>query len=114
MAAWYEDQDAELLRLRARGLTAGQISRKFGRSRNAVLGRLFRLGHCTKSAFRPRPITDNSAHLDMMTTVISLGVRRAVAVAAFYNAGVPLADIAKRLGISRQRAHQLYQQALTQ
>jgi GcrA cell cycle regulator len=41
---WPAERTAELLRLRERGLSGGQIARELGTTRNAVIGKLHRLG----------------------------------------------------------------------
>src|SRR5574338_391894 len=42
--AWTAEQDEELRALWTRGLSASQIGARFGRSKNAVIGRINRLG----------------------------------------------------------------------
>jgi GcrA cell cycle regulator len=44
MAAWPEEDNDVLKELLNRGWSASQIGRYFGRSRNSVIGRIFRLG----------------------------------------------------------------------
>ena len=44
MTAWTEEQDAELTRLVGENLSAAQIGARLGVSRNAVIGRLGRIG----------------------------------------------------------------------
>ena len=41
---WTEERIAELLRLAADGLSAGLIAKEFGTTRNAIIGKLHRLG----------------------------------------------------------------------
>jgi len=41
--AWTPEEDATLLRLQLEGFSAAEIGRTFGKSRNAVIGRLHRL-----------------------------------------------------------------------
>lgn len=53
MAAWTSEEDDKLRRLASQGLSGRQIAEQMpGRVRNAVIGRLFRLGH--KGTPRPK------------------------------------------------------------
>lgn len=55
MTTWTDDQCDWLRKLAADGLSAGQIAKEFGGiSRNAVLGKLFRLGVALKRAWPPQ------------------------------------------------------------
>ena len=56
-AGWTMDVVAELERLHGEGLTAGQIATRLGCSRNAVIGKLHRIGQAgVRPAAKPRVI----------------------------------------------------------
>lgn len=54
---WTDEMDSRLRELKAEGLSATLIGREMGKSRNAIIGRMHRLGLCgasTKRAYGPR------------------------------------------------------------
>lgn len=55
MSAWTPEQDAELHRLwKVEGLSASLCAKQFpGRTRNAIIGRVFRMGWCRPEASAP-------------------------------------------------------------
>jgi hypothetical protein len=52
---WTTEQLAKLHSLQAIGLSASQIGAKIGKSRNAVIGKLHRMGTGPKGKWRPGP-----------------------------------------------------------
>lgn len=65
-ATWTPERDAELKRLRAEGVSVSKIGEALGVSRNAIAGRLFRLGLTEPSKNpiipKPKPIRGRVAH----------------------------------------------------
>ncbi|WP_260181119.1 GcrA family cell cycle regulator [Sphingomonas sp. BK580] len=103
---WTQDADAQLVALKARGLSAGAMSEQLGASRNAVLGRLHRLraaGDPRVPAAEPSPI---GGKLPSASAPATLGDRLADLVA---DEDLSIEDAAARLGISKREALALWQ-----
>lgn len=64
--SWSEEDVAQLTKLVADGLTSGQIARQVGRTRNAVIGKILRLGLRLRNSpgpTGPRPSTLYKPHV---------------------------------------------------
>jgi hypothetical protein len=115
-APWTREEDNQLLRLRAKGLSASQIAEQLRTTRSAVLGRSARLrGVVFPSAIRRdkarrtqrRSNPRIAAALAAMRRAIARGVRRDKAIISAVKARATYQAIADELGVSRQRVQQI-------
>ena len=118
---WNSDLDAELIRLRKRGLSFGEISAKMGVTRGAALGRFRRLkGKVFPSQVaREQEIADarrrrKAARLEKqrrlvkkMGADIAAGKDRNRAIKEAYEAGATVRAIAQGIGLSVGRVQQI-------
>jgi hypothetical protein len=118
---WNSDLDAELIRLRKRGLSFGEISAKMGITRGAALGRFQRLkGKIFPSqVVREQEIADarrrrKAARLEKqqrlvkkMKADIAAGKDRNRAIKEAYEAGATVRAIAQGIGLSVGRVQQI-------
>ena len=118
---WNSDLDAELVRLRKRGLSFGEISAKMGITRGAALGRFQRLkGKIFPSqVVREQEIADarrrrKAARLEKqrrlvkkMGADIAAGKDRNRAIKEAYEAGATVRAIAQGIGLSVGRVQQI-------
>ena len=118
---WNSDLDAELIRLRKRGLSFGEISAKMGITRGAALGRFRRLqGKVFPSqAAREQEIADairrrKAARLEKQQRLvkklkadIAAGKDRNRAIKEAYEAGATVRAIAQGIGLSVGRVQQI-------
>ena len=118
---WNSDLDAELIRLRKRGLSFGEISAKMGVTRGAALGRFRRLkGKIFPSQIaREQEIADairrrKAARLEKqqrlvkkMKADIAAGKDRNRAIKEAYEAGATVRAIAQVIGLTAARVHQI-------
>jgi len=118
---WNSDLDAELIRLRKRGLSFGEISAKMGITRGAALGRFQRLkGKIFPSqVVREQEIADarrrrKAARLEKqrrlvkkMGADIAAGKDRNRAIKEAYEAGATVRAIAQGIGLSIGRVQQI-------
>ena len=118
---WNSDLDAELIRLRKRGLSFGEISAKMGITRGAALGRFQRLkGKIFPSqVVREQEIADarrrrKAARLEKqqrlvkkMKADIAAGKDRNRAIKEAYEAGATVRAIAQVIGLTAARVHQI-------
>jgi len=118
---WNSDLDAELIRLRKRGLSFGEISAKMGITRGAALGRFQRLkGKIFPSqVVREQEIADarrrrKAARLERqrrlvkkMGADITAGKDRNRAIKEAYEAGATVRAIAQVVGVTASRVQQI-------
>ena len=118
---WTSDLDAELIRLRKRGLSFGEISAEMGITRGAALGRFQRLkGKIFPSqVVREQEIADarrrrKAARLEKqqrlvkkMKADIAAGKDRNRAIKEAYEAGATVRAIAQGIGLSVGRVQQI-------
>ena len=118
---WNSDLDAELIRLRKRGLSFGEISAEMGITRGAALGRFQRLkGKIFPSqVVREQEIADarrrrKAARLEKqqrlvkkMKADIAAGKDRNRAIKEAYEAGATVRAIAQGIGLSVGRVQQI-------
>jgi len=118
---WNSDLDAELMRLRKRGLSFGQISERMGVTRGAAVGRFNRLiGNVFPSdAARRRKEAAAARHraaerlekqrqlAKKLKDDIAAGKNRDRAIKEAYKAGATVRAIAKVIGVSHQRVHMI-------
>ena len=118
---WNSDLDAELIRLRKRGLSFGEISAEMGITRGAALGRFRRLkGKVFPSQVaREQEIADamrrrKAARLERqrrlvkkMGADIAAGKDRNRAIKEAYEAGATVRAIAQGIGLSVGRVQQI-------
>jgi len=118
---WTSDLDAELIRLRKRGLSFGEISAEMGITRGAALGRFRRLkGKVFPSQVaREQEIADarrrrKAARLEKqrrlvkkMGADIAAGKDRNRAIKEAYEAGATVRAIAQGIGLSVGRVQQI-------
>ena len=118
---WNSDLDAELMRLRKRGLSFGQISERMGVTRGAAVGRFNRLiGNVFPSdAARQREESadarrraaarlEKQRHLaKKLRADIAAGKNRNRAIKQAYEAGATVRAIAKVVGVSFQRVQRI-------
>ena len=118
---WKSDLDAELMRLRKRGLSFGQISQRMGVTRAAAIGRFNRLiGNVFPSeAARQREESadarrrvaarlEKQRHLaKKLRADIAAGKNRNRAIKQAYEAGATVRAIAKVIGVSHQRVQKI-------
>ena len=118
---WNSDLDAELIRLRKRGLSFGEISAKMGITRGAALGRFRRLkGKVFPSQVaREQEIADairrrKAARLEKQQRLvkklkadIAAGKVRNRAIKEAYEAGATVRAIAQGIGLSVGRVQQI-------
>jgi hypothetical protein len=120
-APWTRQKDNQLLRLQAKGLSAGQIADQLGTTRSAVLGRSARLRDTvfpsqTRQAERDKALRmrrrEQNNHRDKtavtaMRRAIAKGVDRDQAIISAVRARATYQAIADELGVSRQRVRQI-------
>ena len=120
-AMWNSDLDTELMRLRNRGFSFGEISVRMGVTRNAALGRFYRLsGNVFPSdAARQREESADArrraaARLEKQRRLakklkadIAAGKNRNRAIKQAYEAGATVRAIAKVIGVSHQRVQRI-------
>jgi len=118
---WNSNLDAELMRLRKRGLSFGQISERMGVTRGAAIGRFNRLiGNVFPSdaARRREEAADarrraavrleKQRHMvKKLKADIAAGKSRDRAIKEAYEAGATIRAIAKVIGVSFQRVHRI-------
>jgi len=118
---WTSDLDAELIRLRKRGLSFGEISAEMGITRGAALGRFRRLkGKVFLSQVaREQEIADamrrrKAARLERqrrlvkkMGADITAGKDRNRAIKEAYEAGATVRAIAQVVGVTASRVQQI-------
>jgi hypothetical protein len=118
---WNSHLDAELIRLRKRGLSFGEISAEMGITRGAALGRFRRLkGKVFPSQVaREQEIADairrrKAARLEKQQSLvkklkadIAAGKDRNRAIKEAYEAGATVRAIAKGIGLSVGRVQQI-------
>jgi hypothetical protein len=118
---WNSDLDTELMRLRNRGFSFGEISARIGVTRNAALGRFYRLrGNVFPSdaARRREEAADArrraAARLEKQRRLakklradIAAGKNRNRAIKEAYEAGATVRTIAKVVGVSFQRVQKI-------
>ena len=118
---WNSDLDAELIRLRKRGLSFGEISAKMGITRGAALGRFRRLkGKVFPSQVaREQETADarrrrKAARLEKQQSLvkklkadIAAGKDRNRAIKEAYEAGATVRAIAQGIGLSVGRVQQI-------
>ena len=118
---WKSDLDAELMRLRKRGLSFGQISERMGVTRSAAIGRFNRLiGNVFPSdAARQREESadarrraaarlERQRHLaKKLRADITAGKNRNRAIKQAYEAGATTRTIAKVVGVTFSRVQQI-------
>ena len=118
---WNSDLDAELMRLRNRGLSFGQISGRMGVTRSAALGRFHRLSGKVfpSEAARRREEADDArrraaARLEKQRRLakelradLAAGKNRNRAIKKAYEAGAGIRTIAKVIGVSFQRVQKI-------
>jgi hypothetical protein len=118
---WNSDLDAQLMRLRNRGLSFGQISSRMGITRSAAIGRFNRLiGNVYPSdAARQREESADArrraaARLEKQRQLakklradIAAGKNRNRAIKQAYEAGATTRAIAKVIGMSHQRVQKI-------
>ena len=118
---WNSDLDAELMRLRKRGLSFGQISERMGVTRSAAIGRFNRLiGNVFPSdAARLREKAADARHraaaqlekqrhlAKKLRADIAAGKNRNRAIKEAYEAGATTRTIAKVVGVSFQRVQKI-------
>ena len=120
-AMWNSDLDTELMRLRNRGFSFGEISVRMSVTRNAALGRFYRLsGNVFPSdAARLREEAADArrraaARLEKQRRLakklkadIAAGKNRNRAIKEAYEAGATVRTIAKVVGVSFQRVQKI-------
>ena len=118
---WNSDLDAELMRLRKRGFSFGEISARMGVTRNAALGRFYRLsGNVFPSdAARLREESADARRraaerlekqrrlAKKLRADIAAGKNRNRAIKRAYEAGATVRAIAKVIGVSFQRVQKI-------
>ena len=118
---WNSDLDAELMRLRKRGLSFGEISARMGVTRSAALGRFHRLSGklFPSEATRRREEAEDArrraaSRLEKQRSIakklrddIAAGKNRDRAIKEAYKAGATVRAIAKVIGVSHQRVHMI-------
>ena len=118
---WNSDLDAELMRLRKRGLSFGQISGRMGVTRSAALGRFYRLSGSvfpSEAARRQEEAADAKRRVaarlekqrqlaEKLRADITAGKNRDRAIKEAYKAGATVRAIAKVIGVSHQRVHMI-------
>ena len=118
---WNSDLDAELMRLRNRGLSFGEISARMGITRSAALGRFHRLSGKVfpSEAARRREEADDArrraaARLEKQRLLakklradIAAGKNRDRAIKEAYEAGAAVRTIAKVVGVTHARVQQI-------
>jgi GcrA cell cycle regulator len=77
----WDDESADLLaKLWADGLSAGQIAPRLGKSRNAILGKVHRLGLPPRKVTERAPRTRKSSNLPLRPTRVGYGARSTVSL----------------------------------
>ena len=118
---WNSDLDAQLMRLRNRGLSFGQISSRMGITRSAALGRFHRLSgklFPSEAARRQEEAEDArrraAERLEKQRQLakklradIAAGKNRNRAIKEAYEAGATVRAIAKVIGVSHQRVQKI-------
>jgi len=122
---WTAEEDKQLRRLEAAGLTAAQIADRLGTTRNAVIGRSVRLRGLTFPSQIQRGRTERAlraAHLRQqkeqaslslaaMRRLIARGTPRDTAILSTVRDHVTYQAIADELGLTRQRVQQIVARA---
>ena len=120
-AMWNSDLDTELMRLRNRGFSFGEISVRMGVTRNAALGRFYRLsGNVFPSdAARQREESADARHrraerlekqqrlAKKLRADIAADRDRDRAIKEAYEAGAGVRTIAKVVGLTFARVQQI-------
>ena len=120
-AMWNSDLDAELVRLQKRGLSFGQISMRMGVTRNAALGRFYRLSgnvfpsdaarrreRARASRLRAAARLEKEQRLTKkLRADIAAGKNRNRAIKEAYEAGATTRTIAKVVGVSSARVQHI-------
>ena len=118
---WNSNLDAELMRLRKRGLSFGQISERMGVTRGAAIGRFNRLNGKLFPSDKKRRREDSAdarrraavrlekqRHMvKKLKADIAAGKSRDRAIKEAYEAGATIRAIAKVIGVSFQRVHRI-------
>lgn len=121
---WTPKQDAFLLNLLARGLSATEVGRRMNVSRNAVLGRVHRIkgtqfpSYAVKAERERRKREASKAEraeirrkhkdaVDRMLEAIGSGGSRTSAIKQARSEGVPLRMIGAAIGLTGERVRQL-------
>ena len=118
---WNSDLDAQLMRLRNRGLSFGQISSRMGITRSAALGRFHRLSgklFPSEAARRQEEAEDArrraAERLEKQRQLakklradIAAGKDRDRAIKEAYEAGAGTRTIAKAVGVTFSRVQQI-------
>jgi hypothetical protein len=83
IARWTHDRDKRLAELLMEGLSASRIAAAMrdGTSRNAVIGRIYRLANPTPRAPRPRPIVQRAPDQPLVEDEIILPTSLCVTIA---------------------------------
>jgi hypothetical protein len=118
---WNSDLDAELMRLRNRGLSFGEISARMGVTRAAALGRFYRLSgivfpsdaarlqeEAADARRRATARLEKQRHLaKKLKADIAASKNRNRAIKEAYEAGATVRTIAKAVGVSFQRVQKI-------
>ena len=118
---WNSDLDAELMRLRKRGLSFGEISARMGVTRSAALGRFYRLSGSvfpSEAARRQEEAADAKRRVaarlekqrqlaEKLRADITAGKNRDRAIKEAYEAGAGVRTIAKVIGVTFARVQQI-------
>jgi hypothetical protein len=118
---WNSDLDTELMRLRHRGFSFGEISVRMGVTRNAALGRFYRLsgnvfpsdaarlreGSAAARRRRAERLEKQRHLTKKLKANIAAGKNRNRAIKQAYEAGATVRAIAKVVGVSFQRVQRI-------
>jgi len=118
---WTAEEDKQLQKLEAAGLSAAQIAARLGMTRNAVIGRSVRLRGLIFPSQIQRQRTERALHaahlreqkertamsLASMRRMMAKGTPRDMAIASAVRAKVIYQAIADELGLTRQRVQQI-------
>jgi hypothetical protein len=118
---WTAEEDKQLQKLEAAGLSAAQIAARLGMTRNAVIGRSVRLRGLIFPSQIQRQRTERALHaahlreqkertamsLASMRRMMARGTPRDMAIASAVRAKVIYQAIADELGLTRQRVQQI-------
>jgi hypothetical protein len=121
LVIWNSDLDAELMRLRNRGLTFGQISSRMGITRSAAVGRFHRLSgkvFPSQVARRREEAEDARRRLaerlekqrrlaKKLGADLAAGKNRDGAIKEAYEAGATVRTIAEVVGLTFARVQQI-------
>lgn len=114
---WTAAMDRVRLAMQARGKSASQIGEKLGVSRNAVIGRSWRLSPSYEKKMAALRLATEQRRcardvherivLDQMVDAIRRGVARNIAIRAAVKSGARYTVIAAMFGVTKQRIWQI-------